>query len=232
MKNIAYAGAVAALVGIDMDIVAELLDETFSRNEALRDSNQRALRLGYDFAMEHFDCPLAVPPGAAGRERRHDPHRRQHRDGARLPLRRRDGRGLVSDHAGHRRDGQFHDSAPNTVATRSRATTQTPSLLQEQLPHHSGRGRDRLDRDGARRGLERRARLHLDVGPGNLADERAARPRLLHRDPRRHHRRPARRPLDGHADAHPARRHLDVRLRLARRHEAHPALPGEPPRVL
>jgi 2-oxoglutarate ferredoxin oxidoreductase subunit alpha len=59
MKNVAYAGAVVALVGIELDVVAALLDETFSRNEALRDSNQRALRLGYDYAIENFDCPLA-----------------------------------------------------------------------------------------------------------------------------------------------------------------------------
>ncbi len=59
MKNIAYAGAVVALVGIDLEIVANLLAETFSRNEALRESNQKALRLGYDYAMENFECPLA-----------------------------------------------------------------------------------------------------------------------------------------------------------------------------
>ena len=58
MKNIAYAGAVVALVGIDRAVVANLLDETFSRNEALRDSNQRALLLGFDYANENFDCPL------------------------------------------------------------------------------------------------------------------------------------------------------------------------------
>ena len=47
---------------------------------------------------------------------------------------------------------------------------------------------------------------------------------VLHRDSRGHHRRAARRALDRHADADPAGRHLDVRLRLPRRHEAHPAL--------
>jgi len=59
MKNVAYAGAVVALVGIDLEVVANLLAETFARNEALRDSNQRALRLGYDYARENFECPLA-----------------------------------------------------------------------------------------------------------------------------------------------------------------------------
>lgn len=59
MKNVAYAGAVVALVDIDLDIVAQLLDETSSRNDSLRTSNQRALRLGYDYARENFDVPLS-----------------------------------------------------------------------------------------------------------------------------------------------------------------------------
>ncbi len=58
MKNVAYAGAIVALLGIDMDVVSNLLAETFARNELLRESNQNALRLGYDYAMENFTCPL------------------------------------------------------------------------------------------------------------------------------------------------------------------------------
>lgn len=58
MKNVAYAGAIVALLGIDMDVVSNLLAETFARNELLRESNQNALRLGYDYAMENFACPL------------------------------------------------------------------------------------------------------------------------------------------------------------------------------
>ncbi len=58
MKNIAYAGAVVALVGIDIGLVSDLLAEPFVRNELLRESNQNALRLGYNFAMENFECPL------------------------------------------------------------------------------------------------------------------------------------------------------------------------------
>ncbi len=58
MKNIAYAGAIVALLGIDVELVRSLLAETFARNEALRESNQRALQLGYDFAVATFDCPL------------------------------------------------------------------------------------------------------------------------------------------------------------------------------
>jgi len=58
MKNIAYAGALIAALDIDMDIVETLLTEKFSRKPALRDSNQKALRIGYDYAREHFKCPL------------------------------------------------------------------------------------------------------------------------------------------------------------------------------
>jgi 2-oxoglutarate/2-oxoacid ferredoxin oxidoreductase subunit alpha len=58
MKNVAYAGALVALLDIDIDIIATLLTESYARNEKLLSSNQRALRLGYDYAHAHFDCPL------------------------------------------------------------------------------------------------------------------------------------------------------------------------------
>jgi 2-oxoglutarate/2-oxoacid ferredoxin oxidoreductase subunit alpha len=54
MKNIAYAGALIAILDVDMQIVEQLLDEKFSAKKALRESNRTALRLGYDFAKEHF----------------------------------------------------------------------------------------------------------------------------------------------------------------------------------
>jgi len=58
MKNIAYAGAIVALLGINVDLVADLLAETFAKNQNLKASNQTALHLGYDYAMENFECPL------------------------------------------------------------------------------------------------------------------------------------------------------------------------------
>ena len=58
MKNIAYAGAMIAALDVDMDIVTQLLDEKFSKKKALRESNLTALKLGYDYAKEHFQCPL------------------------------------------------------------------------------------------------------------------------------------------------------------------------------
>ncbi len=58
MKNIACAGALVAMLGLDMEVIAQLLTEQFAGKDRLRESNQTALRLGYDFAAEHFDYPL------------------------------------------------------------------------------------------------------------------------------------------------------------------------------
>ena len=58
LRNIAYAGALAALISIDMDVIHESLKETFSRKKSLLEANFKAIRLGYDYAKAHFTCPL------------------------------------------------------------------------------------------------------------------------------------------------------------------------------
>jgi 2-oxoglutarate ferredoxin oxidoreductase subunit alpha len=58
MKNIAYAGSLCATLDIDMSVVNALLEEKFGRKKALLESNHKALKLGYDYAQDHFDCPL------------------------------------------------------------------------------------------------------------------------------------------------------------------------------
>ncbi len=58
LRNIAYVGALVALLEIDMDIVGEMLREKFSKKKALLDANFRAIKLGYDFAKANYDCPL------------------------------------------------------------------------------------------------------------------------------------------------------------------------------
>ncbi len=60
MKNIAYVGALAALLDLDLDIITELLEQTFASKQHLVESNLEAIRLGYDYTMEHFKCPLPV----------------------------------------------------------------------------------------------------------------------------------------------------------------------------
>jgi 2-oxoglutarate ferredoxin oxidoreductase subunit alpha len=60
MKNIAYAGVLAALLDMDTEIIRTLLSEKFSRKPALMDSNRKAIDLGYDYARSHFGCPLPI----------------------------------------------------------------------------------------------------------------------------------------------------------------------------
>jgi 2-oxoglutarate ferredoxin oxidoreductase subunit alpha len=60
MKNIAYAGALCALLDIDMKVIDQLLLEKYGKKKALQDSNHKALRLGYDYATEHLQCPLPI----------------------------------------------------------------------------------------------------------------------------------------------------------------------------
>ncbi len=61
MKNIAYVGALAALLDLDMGVIEAALQETFGEKKAkLVESNMRAARLGYTYAREHYDCPLPL----------------------------------------------------------------------------------------------------------------------------------------------------------------------------
>jgi 2-oxoglutarate ferredoxin oxidoreductase subunit alpha len=60
MKNIAYAGALAALLDMDPAIIRTLLTEKYSRKPSLMDSNQQAVALGFDYAKANFPCPLPI----------------------------------------------------------------------------------------------------------------------------------------------------------------------------
>ena len=60
MKNIAYVGVLAALLDIDLDVITELLQQTFASKQHMVESNLKAIRLGYDYANDHFKCPLPI----------------------------------------------------------------------------------------------------------------------------------------------------------------------------
>ncbi len=61
MKNVGYVGALAALLEVDRDVVRSLLEERFGgKKKALLDANFQAFDLGFDYAREHFDCPLPI----------------------------------------------------------------------------------------------------------------------------------------------------------------------------
>ncbi|MEL7025366.1 MAG: 2-oxoacid:acceptor oxidoreductase subunit alpha [Pseudomonadota bacterium] len=58
MKNIAYVGVLAALLDIEVDVIANLLKETYGSKPALAEANQKAIMLGHDYAKAHFSCPM------------------------------------------------------------------------------------------------------------------------------------------------------------------------------
>ena len=60
MKNICYAGVLAALLDLDVARIRELLAETYAKKPQLVDSNMKAIQLGYDYARASFSCPLPL----------------------------------------------------------------------------------------------------------------------------------------------------------------------------
>src|SRR5437868_5495507 len=60
MKNICYAGVLAALLDLDLAKIRELLAETYAKKPQLVDSNMKAIQLGYDYARQNFACPLPL----------------------------------------------------------------------------------------------------------------------------------------------------------------------------
>ncbi|MDA0822906.1 MAG: 2-oxoacid:acceptor oxidoreductase subunit alpha [Proteobacteria bacterium] len=59
-KNIIYVGALGALLDIDPQVITSLIGEQFQGKEALMQSNVKALAMGRDYALSHFDCPIGL----------------------------------------------------------------------------------------------------------------------------------------------------------------------------
>jgi 2-oxoglutarate/2-oxoacid ferredoxin oxidoreductase subunit alpha len=60
MKNIIYVGALSSLLDIDPAEIEKLFSEQYKGKEALLQSNIKALRLGRDYALKNFACPLGI----------------------------------------------------------------------------------------------------------------------------------------------------------------------------
>ncbi|MAF83553.1 MAG: 2-oxoacid:acceptor oxidoreductase subunit alpha [Gammaproteobacteria bacterium] len=54
MKNVAYVGAVAALLDVDLDVIKASLEKIFAKKASLLKANYVAFNLGYDYAKQHF----------------------------------------------------------------------------------------------------------------------------------------------------------------------------------
>src|SRR5947207_11022426 len=58
MKNICYAGVLAALLNLDVERIRELLAQTYAKKPQLVESNMKAIQLGYDYARASCSGPL------------------------------------------------------------------------------------------------------------------------------------------------------------------------------
>ena len=143
----------------------------------LVDSNMKAIQLGYDYASEHFSCPLPLRVEKMDRTARPHHDRRQHRRGARLRVRRRDGRRLVSDHALHLAHGRLQ-GVLRPLRVDKETGERNFAFIQAE---------DELAAIGMVIGaIWNGARAFTaDRGPGHLADERVPGARLLRRGARR-----------------------------------------------
>jgi len=52
-RNMIYVGALAALFGIEMSVIAEVLNDTFGNKPQVIESNQACIQSGYDYVKEH-----------------------------------------------------------------------------------------------------------------------------------------------------------------------------------
>ncbi len=174
MKNICYAGVLAALLDLDLEQIRSLLAETYAKKPQLVDSNMKAIQLGYDYAKQNFHVPVA----SARREDVEDsrPHhdRRQHGRRARLRVRRRDSGCVVSDYAIDVGDGCATRLSATVCASIPRRGATNFAFIQAE---------DELAAIGMTIGaMWNGARAFTATfGSGHLADERVHRPRLLRR---------------------------------------------------
>ncbi|HUO79681.1 MAG TPA: 2-oxoacid:acceptor oxidoreductase subunit alpha [Steroidobacteraceae bacterium] len=60
MKNICYAGVLAALIDIDLEVIRTLVSEQYAKKPKLVDANMKAIDLGYSYAKAHLPCPLPL----------------------------------------------------------------------------------------------------------------------------------------------------------------------------
>ncbi|MCV0424193.1 MAG: 2-oxoacid:acceptor oxidoreductase subunit alpha, partial [Roseibium sp.] len=60
LKNVVYVGTLAALLDVDFAVLKGLLHDQFKGKEKLISSNVHALEMGYQYAMDNFQCPLPI----------------------------------------------------------------------------------------------------------------------------------------------------------------------------
>ena len=163
MKNIAYAGSLVAILDIDMPIVEELLNESFAGKDALRESKHASLTLGYDYAKEHFACPLPFHL------------ERMDANGDKILIDGNTATALGCVYAGATVAAWYPITPSTSVMDAFKEFCEKyrrdPETGSNNYLHSPGRRRTGRDWNGHRRILEWSARVHLHLGPRHFVDE-------------------------------------------------------------
>jgi 2-oxoglutarate ferredoxin oxidoreductase subunit alpha len=167
LKNIIYLGALTYLLGIESEVVETLLAEEYASKPALIPANLEAMSIGFNHAKANLK-PLGLQL------------KRADAVGDRIFV---DGNTAAALGAvyGGATVCAWYPITPSTSLAEAftdycKTLRHDPETKAGALRHRPGRGRDRLDRHRRRRRLERRAGLHLHLGPGRLADAGVHRP--------------------------------------------------------
>ena len=185
MKNICYAGVLAALLELDLEHIRELLAETYAKKPQLVDSNMKAIELGYDYARQNFPCPLPLRVEKMDTTAGH------------IMIDGNTAAALGCMFAGAT-VAAWYPITPSTslmdafkaFCDRMRVDPETGA---QELRLHPGRGRAGRHRHGDRRQWNGARAFTADLRSRHLADERVPRPRVLRRGAGGDLRHPARR---------------------------------------
>ena len=222
--NMIYVGVAAWLLDIDMAEIEKAVAKQFKSKAAAVEINMKAIRGGFEWAEKNL--------------KKSDPFRleRMNATAGKIIIEGNAATAIGCMMAGVQFLAWYPITPSSSLARVAHRLRRTPPHRSRNGPAHvlgrAGRGRARRARHGARGRLGGRARHDDDLRARDLAHVRVHGPGLLRRGPRGHRRRPARRALDGPADADDAGRHHVDLLPRPRRREAHPPHPGLDPGVL
>ena len=165
-KNIIYLGALCALLDMDPKLIEQLIGEQYKGKEKLLSSNVHALHLGRDWALQNLKCPIGLRVKKADKV------------GDRIFIEGNSAAALGAVYGGATVCAWYpitpSSSLADAFAQPLQEAAARPGDRQGEIRHRAGRGRTGLDRHRDRRLLERRARLHRDLRPRHLADDRSS----------------------------------------------------------
>ncbi len=179
LKNIMYVGVLTELLGIEPEVIAQLLGEQYKGKDRLIKPNLDAFMTGLHHARERLEDAIDLRV-----ERRDAVGERIFIEGNAaaalgLRVRRRDRLRVVPNYA--------FVIAGRSVSEVLQQVSRRQSNWHQQVRDRAGRGRASFDWDRHRRRLERGTFVYRDFRPRHFADERVHRARVFRRDTGGHH---------------------------------------------